>query len=396
MQVTKIEVQKLSLPPPMPYRRGTEELLVKIYTDEGITGVSECSGGGGYSGETPNAQMAIIKDLFAPVIIGEDPFNVEKIMTTIGPILNPRSFLMAKGAIDFALHDIIGKALKMPCYRVLGGAWRKDIPLTWVTANPDPKEAAKFAVSALEAGYKAIKLKVGSAWGSKGPEEDLERAIAVRDAIGKNTPMGIDSNQSLGNVDGACKLISRINSKCDIDYAEQPLPSWDIAGLAALRKRLEVPIYADESAFTLQELLNCIRAEAIDGILIKVERTGYYMGKHIVAAADAAGLTVIVGGMSGLGLQLAQNAQFIASTRKLFEVPWAFGCGTICQHFFKFSTADIPKDSDIAVPTPEIAKGILKVPEGPGLGVGLNEKVLKKYLVGQPEIMTEETVRKQK
>ncbi|MEM2454672.1 MAG: mandelate racemase/muconate lactonizing enzyme family protein [Candidatus Bathyarchaeia archaeon] len=394
MKITKIEIQKLFLPPPMPHRRATEELLIKIHTDEGITGFSECSGGGLYSGETPNAQMAVIKDLFAPVLIGEDPFNVEKIMTMIGPMLGPRSFLMVKGAIEFALYDIMGKALKMPCYRLLGGAWSKEIPLTWVLAMPDPKEAAKFAVSALEAGYKSIKVKVGTAWGSKGPEQDLERCIAVRDAIGKSTPMGIDSNQSLGNVDGACKLISRINSKCDIEYAEQPLPSWDIAGLAALRKRLEVPIYADESAFTLQELLACIKAEAVDGILIKVERTGYYMGKRIVATADAAGLSVIVGGMSGLGLQLAQNAHFIASTRKLFEVPWAFGCGTICQHFFKFSTADIPKDSDIAVPTPEIAKGILKVPEGPGLGVELNEKVVKKYAKEPPEVITEENVKK--
>ena len=145
MKITKIECFPVSIPFAKPMKMGlgaavsSEDVVLKIHTDEGITGVCECGDTSPwYMGESQDSIMHNINKVYAPILLGEDPFNIEKIIARIDKAakLNNQS----KATVDYVLHDIVAKALGVPVYKILGGLSNPKIKLAFVMSSGTPED----------------------------------------------------------------------------------------------------------------------------------------------------------------------------------------------------------------------------------------------------------------
>lgn len=380
MKITKIEC----IPITFPYKKlhvysgvskmASEIVIVKMHTDEDIIGIAETGSTVlVYQGETPESIMAVINSLFGPkILIGEDPFNIEKIVAKMD--LAAKYNNQAKEVIDFALHDIIGKKLGVPLYKYLGGLCVEKMPLGWVVGGSSPEETAATAVKAVEAGYHhSIKLKV--AYGTV--EEDLANLEAIRKAVGNDIRLSIDVNGGW-NYYQALENLKKME-KYNLVWAEQPVPWWDVNGLARLRRKVNTPIFADESAGELKHVLELIEKDAVDGLFIKVAKAGGILkSRKWVDIAKAAGLPVICGCMTGSQIEAAAQAHFLFANEWMSHIEQE-NIGSLYRHQV-FDTVTTPLKDDLAIAGtgPRYQGGYMYPPEGIGLGVELNEELVSK------------------
>lgn len=377
MKVVSIESIPITVPyhRPIPIAVGVNRcasnVLVKLYTDEGVVGVGEVSPLiPSYSGETQETAISVISKCLAPAILGSNIFSLEQLMQKVDRAIV--GHLCAKAGISIALHDAIGKALGISVYQLLGGLYREKIPVCFtVSWNADSIEEA---LSYARAGFRSIKVKIG-----RGLWEDVESLHHMRDALGQGVPIIADANQAY-SPPTATKLVKEIEDL--VQAVEQPVPRWDIEGLAGVRRQSRVPIIADESAPTPQDALAIASRGAADMFLLKVIRSGGFKhAKEIVAIGQAAGMSSFACSMTELGIGTAANIHFAASTPGLVDT---FGCsfdGPL-QIFGGTTTVDL--QDDIVVNTPVLKDGAYEVPTGLGLGVELNEANIERYRSGEP------------
>jgi len=377
MKITKIECIPVSIRFAKPMKMGggvaecADAVVVKIHTDEGITGICETGDTSPwYMGESQDSIMHNINKVFGPqILLGEDPFNIERIVARMDKAAKVNN--QSKAVIDYALHDIMGKALGVPVYKLLGGLSNEKIPLAFVMSSGTAEEVGAEGQMLVKAGFKALKLKVGA----KSIEEDLEMVGALREAVGNNIKVMTDTNggwhyfQALQFLKGAAKY--------NLFLSEQPVPWWDIDGLARLRRKVDVPIFADESAAELNDLIKLLQRDAVDGFFLKVPKAGGILkSQKWVSIAQSAGLLVMCGCMIDSGLGAAANAHFLAATEWMGKVEQE-AIGPLNLYNIP-DTVSAPPKNDLAVDVPRYENGFLYPPEGPGLGVELNEAAVKK------------------
>jgi L-alanine-DL-glutamate epimerase-like enolase superfamily enzyme len=378
MKITKIECIPVSIPFAKPMKMGlgtasvSDAVIIKIHTDEGITGICETGDTSPwYMGEGQDSIMYNINKVFAPnILLGEDPFNIERIIARMDKAAKLNN--QAKAVVDYALHDIMGKALGVPVYKLLGGLSNERIPLAFVMSSGTPEEVVAEGQSLIKAGYKALKLKVGG----KSIEEDWEMLGALRKAVGNNIKIMTDTNggwdylQALRFLRGAVKY--------DLFLAEQPVPYWDMDGLARLRRKVDVPVFADESAKELNDLMKLIQRDAVDGFFLKVPKAGgIHKSQKWVAIAQSVGLMVMCGCMIDSGIGTAANIHFLAATEWMGKIEQE-AIGPLNLHN-RPDTVKPPIENDLAVKVPRYEGGFVYPPDGPGLGVELNEANVARY-----------------
>jgi muconate cycloisomerase len=270
-----------------------------------------------------------------------------------------------KSGIELALWDILGKAAGLPVYRLLGGAIRETVPIKMSVSGAEPKRAAEIACWAMERGLKALKVKVGIE-----PEGDLARVKAVRAAIGPSVRMGVDANGGW-SPRVAIETIRRMAAECNIYFAEQPVAPLDMQWLVDVRRNVPVPVMADESCYTLQDAMALIRAGAADILSIYVGKGGGIgPARKMAAVAEAAGLTCTVG--SNLELGVASAAMAHLATASVGVGAEEFPCDIL---------GPLAYEHDLLVEPIEFRDGAVRVPQGPGLGVELDENMLARYRV---------------
>ena len=162
-------------------------VLVRIMTDEGVEGIAEAIPRENIYGETQVGMVHVINNLLAPLVAGLDPFDVEKVHEAMAFI---KGNLAAKGGIDVALWDIMGKACGLPCHKLLGG-YRDSIEpsrILWLTSDEVMVDQARELNAK---GYRAFKVK-----GGLDPDADIRRVHALRRAVTSDTRLYIDGNQS--------------------------------------------------------------------------------------------------------------------------------------------------------------------------------------------------------
>jgi L-alanine-DL-glutamate epimerase-like enolase superfamily enzyme len=353
---------------------GSDSVLVKLFTDEGIVGIGDSGGTSTwYQGETQESIMALIKDHIGPrYLLGEDPRRIEKIVAGMDHWIKGNN--QAKAVIDYALHDLVGKIYGIPVYDLLGGLISDKIPLAIVLSADEPQEVVRRALEAKNAGFHALKCKMGS--GSE--ESDIAIVREVRAAAGDDIDILIDPN-GFWDYYQALRILGKME-KYNLAFVEQPLPWWDIDGLARLRGKVGVPVFADESAAELKDLIEIIRKDAVDGLMIKVSKAGGILkSKKWISIAQAAGLRVYSGCMCGSGLEASAILQVLASTAWLSNA-LAENLGPLHIHDC-LDTVSKPIEDDIAANLPRYENGCMYPTEGPGLGIELNEKII-------PDIIT--------
>jgi len=274
--------------------------------------------------------------------------------------------------IDYALHDIVGKKLGVPVYQLLGGLSNPKIPLGMVVGFGTPEEVAEKSVKVVKAGFQSIKLKHGPT-----VDHDVENIKAVREAVGDDMRIGLDINGGWDYFEalGALKRMEKYN----LFMCEQPVPWWDIDGLARLRQQVGTPICADESATELNHLLQIIQKNAADVLFIKLAKVGgLVMAQKWVSIAQAANLPVMCGCLVGSGFEAAAQAHFIAAIDWMGRLEQENN-GPLHLHDI-LDTVSTPINDDLAKTLPRYENGYLYPPDGPGLGMELNEEVLKELI----------------
>lgn len=325
-----------------------EFALIEMETDEGVTGYGESPSTVivGFYGETLETVTASIKKSLAPALIGEDPTNIGKLVSIMN-LAQGRSFI-AKTGLNLALYDLVGRALKIPASTLLGGRRRNRIRAASEIGITSAKEMVKEAQRLVNLGFRVIKLKAG-----KDMEEEMRGLKGIRDALGSDVELRVDPNAGWSRRDTLAA--TAIMTKCEVSYLEQPLPSWDLAGLAMIRKKTGMQIMVDESVWDPHDVVSVARAEAADIINIKITKAGgLTTALEIHNTAKAFGIPCVIGteleSCTAVGAKLQ-----IASAME--DLPYA------CE-YTELAFQQMALNEQI-----KLDRGYLEVPKGDGLGV---------------------------
>lgn len=345
----------------------TNWVFVKLMTDEGLSGVGECT-----LEYKEHAVTGAVKDV-EPLLLGKDPHRIEDIWQTLyrdaywrgGPVL-----MSALSGIEMALWDIKGKSLGAPVYQLLGGKMRDSIPCYangWFAPAKTPEEFAAKACETVAAGFAGLKWDpFGSAYMEIGKKElnaALDCVAAVTAAVGSGVDVLIEGHGRF-NVAAALR-VARALEEFDITWFEEPVPPDNLEALAEVRKRARVPVAAGERIYSRWDYQRFFALRCADFIQPDVSHVGGIMElKKIAAQAEASHIAVCPHNPSGpvanaACLQLAACVpNFSVLETMASDVPWRAG---ISDEKLDFND------------------GCMRIPEAPGLGIELNENAIAKH-----------------
>lgn len=318
MKITRIETVPVRIPLKPEYRMvsalGRHEvslyLLVRVETDAGIEGVGEATVIPRWSGETVWSAQSIVDHVFAPLLLGSDPFDVSAINSMMDAAAQGNWF--AKSAIEMACWDIQGKERNQPVYHLLGGPVHPhEIRCRFSMGAYEPERAERRARELIERGFTTIKVKVGT-----GKDADIERVETVRRAIGDEYEIVIDAN--CGYDAHTAIEVARALEDCRIGLFEQPTPRDDYEGLARVREAIDCPVMADDICFDLQQARECLRHEACDVISVYPGKNGGISKSLAIAgAAREHGVACSIGSNLELDVASAAMCHLVLSHRNL-------------------------------------------------------------------------------
>lgn len=370
MKITGLELYTVALPARQVFhwRGGTassQKVIVKLNTDDGLVGLGEADPIPSDWGHDADTMHIAIKRFIEPALIGMNPFDIEGIWSKLAETLAfwhlSTSMLMERAGVDAALYDLMGKASGQPVHRLLGGSFFQQIPVAAVMTLDEPDKMAAEALQAQAQGYGEFKIKVGL-----DPDIDVQRVRAVRTALGSAANIRVDANGGW-TANAAVKVIKAMEAY-DLMLVEQPVPRFDIKGLAHIRRKVDTPIMVDESLDSIHDALVLLENEACDLFNIKYHRVGGLThARKLLAFAEAAGIRCMVGGELESGVGTAIGLHLMASS-PLFTIA-ADLIGPV--HY----------SDDILMNNFVILQGMLPVPTGPGLGVELDEAKMRRYTV---------------
>ena len=358
VKITGVEIflMDLALKQPFTIAIGTitaaNDILVKVHTDAGIVGVGEACPALPITGETQAACLAVARDA-RELVIGRDPTSIEAILKSFGPFFHTAPSVCA--AYDMALYDIVGKMAGLPVFRLLGGD-RTTFETDRTVSIDSPKVMAARAKGFAERGFRTIKVKVG-----QDPDEDVARVEAVREAVGPGAKLRIDANQGW-TVPQAISTLKRME-RFGVQFAEQPVVAWDIAGLKTVKDESPIPVMADEAVFRPEDALKLVKAEACHYMNIKLMKAGGIANAvRIAHIADAADIRCMVGCMNESRVALTAAAHCVASQANIV-----------------FSDLDGNEEhtTDPVVDGMAVKDGMIVLSEKPGLGVDVDPAFLK-------------------
>lgn len=368
MKITQIE----AIPVCVPLKKGLSTktahgehvvspyVIVKIHTDAGLVGLGEATLAPRWSGETSQGCRAVLRELIIPALLGENPLAIHHLRSVMNRVVKLNPF--TKAAVEMALWDLLGKHAGVPIHELLGGPLHKEFPIKMVIGAFDIPQAKSLAERFLKQGTRALKVKVGI-----DVAEDVARVAAVRELAPADCSISVDANCGWSFTE-ARRALQALEAY-SVCVAEQPIPPGDPLALAELRRGTTIPIMADESIFTLEDGWQLAVARAADVLSL-------YPGKHggIAATIEIANLAK----GAGMACTIGSNLELGIGTAAMLQVAAVLGvvdCHTYpadligpCYH-----EADLLKQPLTLGPT------VARLPEGPGLGVELDEAQLNKY-----------------
>ena len=245
--------------------------LVRVDTDEGVSGWGEAPAlatwGGAhmrYFGETPETVVHVIRDLLVPAVEGLAPLELGTLHARMDEVIKGHPY--AKAAVDIACHDAAGKALGVPVWALLGGRYREGIEVCHSLGLMPVEAAVEEAVAAVAEGARTIKCKTG-----RDPERDVELVARLRGAIGDDVKIRVDANEGYETVALAID-VTRRQEEHGLLLCEQP-----VAGarqLARVAAAIDSPVMADESAWTVHDILELDELDAASCFSCYVTKPG--------------------------------------------------------------------------------------------------------------------------
>jgi L-alanine-DL-glutamate epimerase-like enolase superfamily enzyme len=363
LRVTNVEVIPVSVPRTGTFmlQRGASAVdspftVVRLSTDQGVVGYGECT--------TRTARLyTVLEDHLTDVVVGADPFDmaglhgrldmVETLITERREHWNP-----IRAALDMAMYDIQGKWLGVPLHRLLGGKQRESVETVKNIGIGPPEQAAEAAVALVEHGYTTLKMRVGA-----DARLDLARLAAVREAVPDHVRIRVDANEAWDA--GAAVVQIGAMAAYGLESVEQPCRHWDLRGSARVMRQTSVPVMLDEAVWTLGDLTNAFVFEAADAAHLYLGKNGgIFPVMRMCAIADGFGKAVSIGERVPLGISEAAHVHVAAA---------------LGREGYPSALSYQLHEHDLLTEPLRWEGSRVFVPDGPGLGVVVDEERLDHY-----------------
>ena len=363
MRVTSVEAIPFRIPltEKKVWARGAldaaEHVLVRIRTDEGLTGIAEAPPRPTIYGESLRSIVAAVEDWFGPAVMGLDPFETEKVLERFERwVGNPT----ARAAVEMALTDIKAQAAGVPVYKLLGG-WTDKVPVCVRVPTGDAEAVTRSCVSFRDRyGIVTFKIKVGMKH-----REDVATLRAVRETLGPSVRLCPDANQGY-DPQTAIRVLRAIE-ELDVTLLEEPCRIDNDRGRLQVARATTVPLMGDESCTNLAEVRRQLALGVVSVISIKVARTGFAISQRIAHLCEAESVVNLCGTQADSSIGVICGAHFAASCRNV----------TLASELTGF----LDMVDDLLVETPRIENGMIQLSERPGLGIRVDEAKLKQYRI---------------
>ena len=365
LTIRRVDAIPVTLPLKKPILMGggqrfdrAQTLVVRIEAANGLAGWGEASAAPTMTGDLLPGMAAAVREHLGPLLTGRNALDRARLGRELGHALIGNTG--AKAACDLALLDLAGRYLGVSAVELLGGPVRDAVLTMCLLGNPDVAQDIADARKYRAQGYNCFKLKVGV----KRVEEEIEAAAAVRAAIGPEPVLCADANMGLTFAD-ARRYVTRA-ADAGLAFLEQPFRDNDLKTTLALARISPVPLCADESAHSLESILEWQRAGAIGGVNLKTIKLG-----GTAATLRAA----IVCDTLGLAIDLASKiAESSIATAGLIHLGYC-----IPNLDWGINPTSHYLTDDLVRAPLQPAEGSSARPAGPGLGVDVDEQAVERY-----------------
>ncbi|MDI3329393.1 MAG: enolase C-terminal domain-like protein [Micrococcus sp.] len=363
MKITGIEAIPYAIPytHPLKFASGAVEtadhVLVRIHTDEGVTGVADAPPRPYTYGETQVSIKNVVEEIFAPQVIGLDPFDRQKVHAVMRRTINNQ---VAKGTVDIALWDLAGKALGMPVHKMLGGwgdSMRVSHMLGFRPAQELLEEAQRFGE---EYGITTFKLKVGR----RPLALDVEACHVLREGLGEDVEIYLDANRGW-TANEAMQVLER-TAGLGLTLLEEPCDAKESMSRRRLVEKSPIPVVGDESVPTAGDASRELLSGGCNAICIKTARSGF---------TEA---TEILGLCTGLGVDVTMGNQIDTQVGSLATVTFGAAHEATSRRAGELSNFLDMSDDLLADPI-TIADGRISVRDAPGVGAEIDDEKLARY-----------------
>lgn len=341
----------------------TRLVLLRLETEDGVTGSGEATVTPIWSGESAWGAKEMIDRYLAPAVLGRSVDDIPGALAAMDAVVFANPF--AKAAIEMAMLDAWGRTVEKPGYELLGGAANPlKIPIRFsLAANPAELTAAN-AAKRVAWGHQTVKVKVG-----KDPVADVERVKAVRDVIGPEVLLTVDANGGW-SVKESLWALEQMRD-CNLTLAEQPVRREDLDGMAEVRRQVEVPVMADEGVFTLWDAEQALRKEACDIIAVYPGKNGgITMSKRIAEMAAQHGVRAAVGSNLELDPGTAAMCHLTAATGNI-----------AAEQYHGDILGPLYHQVCVTREPVRLEAGYAHCPTGPGLGVEIDWDVARSLAI---------------
>lgn len=365
--IESIETLLVDLPTIRPHKLSMTTMacqtmvIVRLRDSDGIEGLGEGTtiGGLAYGPESPESIKRNIDSYLAPLLIGQPAENINALRARLAR--HARGNMIAKSALETALLDAQGKRLGLPVSALLGGARQTHLPVLWTLASGDTRKDIDEAFQRLEERrHVDFKLKIGA----NPVDQDVAHVAAIKEALGDRASVRVDVNQAWDEAT-AIRGISALQD-AGIALIEQAIPAREHAGLIRLANRFEVPMLADEAVQDARDGLDLVAGGFSGAFALKIAKSGGLFGvQELAHVAQAAGIGLYGGTLleGTIGTAASLHAWAVMP-----EMTW----GT--EMFGPLLLKD-----DIVVKPLDYHDFGVDLPQGPGLGITLDEDKLAHY-----------------
>ena len=339
---------------------GGDFVICKLIADDGSIGLGEAFVWLPETGVSPDQLVAIIRQALGKYLIGESPYNIESIRHRMD--CNVARSDVAKGLLDMACYDMMGRISGRPACDFMGGRAVDDVPLAALIPLMEADSMVGYAENFQAEGMRTMRVKLGTSI-----EEDVRIMDRMRSTLGDDVRLRVDYNQAYAPAE-AVRAIKAIEP-FGIDFAEQPVAATDYVGMAHVQSKVDTPLMAHEGCFSLQDIVTLVELGAVGVVGINSERPGGVTNAlRAINYAEQRGMGAVIHNQT-LGIASAMQIHLaVAKHHSLGHATELFG--------------HVMMEDDLITEPIDYSGGSASVPDGPGWGVELDEDALRKYATG--------------
>lgn len=353
MTVTDVRCHRVSVPLHTPFvtalrsTRTLDTLVVDVIDSDDLHGFGEAPQVWRVTGESLAGAEACVQGPLSDVVVGRSVDDLADLLRSVETAVIGN--YGAKAALDGALHDLAARRLGVSLPRLLGSS-QHDVHTDVTVSAGAADQVVEAAAERVKEGFTVLKLKVGA-----DADTDVASILAMRERVGPEISIRVDANQGWTVRQAIAAIRSLEDAGADLEFVEQPVPAYDLDGLARITQSVDTPVMADESVFGLRDLSAVIERGAADLVNVKLAKCGgISTARAMLALASAHGVGTIVGSMMEGPIGVGAAASLVAAH------------GTTC-------TSDLDAAWWLAS-SPVVGGltydgGTIRLPETPGLGI---------------------------